>query len=156
MQHLQKTGGGDLLWLTSPRLLSTIRRSNVRTRRRFGSHFLPSCLSLSKECLRTLLKSEASALFLKTAGCMGSFPFRNPSPATCFGLSLVTSHGSPVTSPATLFHPWLPNASANIFSPISTGAKRSRAPSAFHRTPPCRSRTTINIAGSKSAPATLH
>src|SRR5260370_37828235 len=149
MQHLQKTGGGDLLWLTSPRL------PNVRTRRRFGSHFLHSCLSLGKECLRTLLKSEASALFLKTAWCMGSFPFRNSSPATCFGLSLVTSHGSPVTSPATLFHPWLANASANISSPIFTGAKRSRAPSAFHRTPPCRSRTTINIAGSKSVQDTV-
>src|SRR5260370_21530779 len=119
MQHLQKTGGGDLLWLTSPRLPS------VLTRRRFGSHFLHSCLSLSKEYLRTLLKSEASALFLKTAGCMGSFPFRNSSPATCFRLSLATSHGSPATSPSTLFHPWLANASANIFSPISTGAARS-------------------------------
>ena len=57
--------------------------------------------------------------------------------------------------PATLFHPWLANASANISSPISTGAKRSRAPSAFHRTPPCRSRTTINIAGSKSVQDTV-
>ncbi len=44
---------------------------------------------------------------------------------------------------------WHANASVNISSPIFTGAKRSRVPSAFRRTPPCRSRTTINIAGSK-------
>ncbi len=49
---------------------------------------------------------------------------------------------------------WHANASVNISSPISTGAKRSRAPSAFHRTPPCRSRTTISIAGSKLARVT--
>jgi len=34
---------------------------------------------------------------------------------------------------ATLFHPWLANASANISSPIFTGAKKSRAPFAFRR-----------------------
>ena len=61
----------------------------------------------------------------------------------------VANHESPVTSLATLFHPWHANASANIFSPISTGAKKSRAPSAFRRIPPCRSHGTINIAGSK-------
>src|SRR6266852_7957509 len=60
---------------------------------------------------------------------------------------------------ATLFHPWLANDSANTSSPISTGAKRLRAPSAFPRTPLrplqttsvlCESRFIgINIAGSK-------
>src|SRR6266403_5089738 len=61
----------------------------------------------------------------------------------------VANHESPVTSLATLFHPWHAIASANIFSPISTGAKKWRAPSAFRRIPPCRSHGTINIAGSK-------
>src|SRR6266480_5889151 len=54
-----------------------------------------------------------------------------------------------ITSPATLFHPWHANASANTSSPISTGAKRLRAPSAFRRIPPFRYRGTISIAGSK-------
>ncbi len=53
--------------------------------------------------------------------------------------------------PATLFHPWHANASANTFSPIFTGAKRSRAPFAFRRIPRSRSRATISIAGSKLA-----
>src|SRR6266480_2219825 len=56
--------------------------------------------------------------------------------------------------PATLFHPWHANVSANIFSPISIGAKRLRAPFAFRRIPPFLSRQTINIAGSKSVPVT--
>ena len=51
--------------------------------------------------------------------------------------------------PATLFHAWLANASANTSLPISTGAKRSRVPFAFRRIPLCRSRGPINIAGSK-------
>ena len=50
---------------------------------------------------------------------------------------------------ATLFHPWLANASANTSLPISTGAKRLRAPSASRRTPRFRCRGTTNIAGSK-------
>ena len=50
---------------------------------------------------------------------------------------------------ATLFHPWHANASANISSPISIGAKRSRAPSASHRIPLFRYRGTISTAGSK-------
>ena len=50
---------------------------------------------------------------------------------------------------ATLFHPWLANASVSISWKTSNGAKRSRAPSAFRRIPQCRSRATINIAGSK-------
>ncbi len=54
-----------------------------------------------------------------------------------------------VTSPATLFHPWLANASANISSPISIGAKRSRVPFAFRRIPLSRFTRTISIVGSK-------
>src|SRR5882762_2871251 len=50
---------------------------------------------------------------------------------------------------ATLFPPWLANASANTSLPISTGAKRSRAPFASRRIPPFRSRVTISTAGSK-------
>jgi hypothetical protein len=50
---------------------------------------------------------------------------------------------------ATLFPPWLANASANTSSPISTGAKRSRAQFAFRRIPPFRCRGTISTAGSK-------
>src|SRR6266699_5757629 len=56
--------------------------------------------------------------------------------------------------PATLFHPWHANASANIFSAISIGAKRLRAPFAFRRIPPFLSRQTINTAGSKSVAVT--
>ncbi|MCU1316479.1 MAG: hypothetical protein JWN63_1801 [Candidatus Acidoferrum typicum] len=57
--------------------------------------------------------------------------------------------------PATLFPPWHANASANTSSPISIGAKRSRAPFAFRRIPPCHSRGTINIAGSKLVRGTV-
>src|SRR5260370_18204241 len=85
MQHLQKTGGGARLWLTSSLLASAMRRSGIRTRRRFNALFIYSCCSLSKECLRTLLKSKGSALFLKTAGCMGLLPIPE--------LASFTSHG---------------------------------------------------------------
>jgi len=64
--------------------------------------------------------------------------------------SRVTGHQSGVTSLATLFPTWLANASANTSSPISAGAKRSPAPSAFRPIPRYRFRATINIAGSKS------
>ncbi len=57
--------------------------------------------------------------------------------------------------PATLFHPWLANDSANTSSPISTGAKRLRAPSGFPRIPPSRFRATISIAGSRLVPDTV-
>ena len=60
---------------------------------------------------------------------------------------------------ATLFHPWHASVSANTSSPISIGAKKSRAPFAFRRTPSrpslatsvlCESRfTRTSIAGSK-------
>ena len=57
--------------------------------------------------------------------------------------------------PATLFHPWHANASANTSSPISIGAKRLRALSEFRRTPPCLSPGTTNIAGSKLVRGTV-
>ena len=56
---------------------------------------------------------------------------------------------------ATLFPPWLANVSANTSSQISTGAKRSRAPSASRRIPPFRSRATISTAGSKLVRGTV-
>ena len=56
---------------------------------------------------------------------------------------------------ATLFPPWLANVSANTSSQISTGAKRSRAPSAFPRIPRCRCHATISTAGSKSVRGTV-
>ena len=68
MQHLQKNRGGGWLWLTSSLLASAIRRSGVRTRRRFNALFIHSCRSLSKECLRNLLKSKGSTLSSKTGG----------------------------------------------------------------------------------------
>jgi hypothetical protein len=55
--------------------VQTLRRSDVATFPRSDALFIiRSCRSLSKECLRTLLKSEGPALFLKTGGCIG---FRN-------------------------------------------------------------------------------
>ena len=49
----------------------TLRRSDVASFPRSNALFIRSCRSLSKECLRTLLKSEGPTLFLKTAGCVG-------------------------------------------------------------------------------------
>src|SRR5712692_731238 len=68
MQHLQKTGGWGPLWLTSILLTSTFGRFNVRTWQRFNALFIRSFRSLLKECFTTLLHSQGSALFLKTAG----------------------------------------------------------------------------------------
>ena len=59
--------------------------------------------------------------------------------------------GVPRTPPATIFHPWLANASASISSPIYTGAKKSPAPFASLPIPPRLSPTMTNTAGSKSA-----
>ena len=67
----------------------------------------------------------------------------------------LTRCGAAFPAPATLFHPWHANASANTFSLICTGAKRLRAPSAFRRTPPSHSRRTIHIVGSKLAQGTV-
>ena len=94
------------------------------------------------------------------------FDFQLPTVNLLCAPPRVTEHGPRVTSLATLFHPWHANASANTFSPISTGARRSRAPFAFRRIPwrhslatievsEPRSRRTINIAGSKLAQGTV-
>src|SRR5712664_4230040 len=117
----------------------------------------------------TLLFSISSALFAENIRGGGGVQLLSPqaSPRTkgirsnqrlplfIFHESRDTGHGSPVTYTATLFHPWLANASANTSSPISTGAKRSRALFAFRRIPQCSSRATINIAGSKSVRDTV-
>src|SRR2546421_1012430 len=89
-------------------------------------------------------------------------PARSRSLHPCFVTSLLryiitflTWCGAAFPAPATLFHPWHANASANTFSLICTGAKRLRAPSAFRRTPPSHSRRTIHIVGSKLAQGTV-
>src|SRR2546427_5172185 len=76
--------------------------------------------------------------------------FLSPLPRYLLTSLPLGAHRAPL---ATLFHPWHANDSANTSLPTSTGAKRSRAPFAFRRIPPFRFRATINIAGSKSAPA---
>src|SRR6266849_9561934 len=68
MQHLQKTGGWGSLWLTSILLTLTFGSSDVRTWQPFNALFIRSFRSSLKECFTTLLHSQGSALFLKTAG----------------------------------------------------------------------------------------
>src|SRR6266849_840035 len=68
MQHLQKQGGGGVLWLTSTLLTLTFGRSDVRTCQRFNALFIRSFRSLLDEHLPTHLHSQGSSLFLKTAG----------------------------------------------------------------------------------------
>jgi len=55
--------------------ISTFRCSDVRARQRFNALFIRSFRSLLKECFTTLLHSQGSALFLKTAGCTPTLPF---------------------------------------------------------------------------------
>src|SRR5713226_2359793 len=74
MQHLQKTGGGGVLWLTSILLALTIGRSDVRTCQCFNALFIRSFRSLLKECFTALLHSQGSTLFLKTAGVYPALP----------------------------------------------------------------------------------
>jgi hypothetical protein len=66
--------------------------SNVPTFRHFNSLFIHSCRSLSKECLRTLLKSEASALFLKTAGCTPTIPILELIPECIAAIPALSFH----------------------------------------------------------------
>src|SRR5216683_4474918 len=61
----QKTGGCGLLSLTS--ILRTLTL-DVSTWQRFNALFIRSFRSLLKECFTTLLHSQGSTLFLKTAG----------------------------------------------------------------------------------------
>src|SRR5439155_872501 len=56
---------------------------------------------------------------------------------------------------ATLFHTWLANASANTSLPISTGAKKSRAPFASRRIPWRHSLATIEVS-KPSLPRTIN
>ena len=80
--------------------------------------------------------------------------FRLKLPSTC-GAKIPTRSGRAFLPPATLFHPWLANDSASTSLPTCTGAKRSRAPFASPRIPPCRSHGKTSIAGSKLAQDTV-
>src|ERR1700687_5112168 len=88
--------------------------------------------------------SPLAATLTKTIGgsLLASTPLRTlrfdlPSLST-YNLKLTTlTTGSSSYAPATLFPPWHANASANTSSPISIYAKRSLAPFAFRRIPPC-------------------
>ena len=83
--------------------------------------------------------------------CLGGIFSRHCSVLPTFNFQLPTFPQSPLTSPATISHAWLANASASISSPISTGAKKSPAPFASLRIPPCPSRRMTNTVGSKLA-----
>src|SRR5216683_2846129 len=61
----KKQGGCGRLWITSILLTLTL---DVSTWQRFNALFIRSFRSLLKECFTTLLHSQGSALFLKTAG----------------------------------------------------------------------------------------
>jgi hypothetical protein len=52
--------------------VQTLRRSDVATFPRSDALLVRSFHSFTKECLRTLLQPTRSALFLKTAGCVGT------------------------------------------------------------------------------------
>jgi len=109
----------------------------------------------------------------KTPGGGGTAPVREPirEPRDSRVYSLphrfltslpLGAHRAPL---ATLLHPWHANGSANTFLPISTGAKKSRAPFTFRRTPLRPSQATsvlcesrfirTNIVGSKLVPGTV-
>src|SRR6266404_1305919 len=72
----KNTGVGGVLWLTR----NPIRISVLSDRRESKDLSSPVSLlarsfhSLHKECFTTLLQSSASALFLKTAGCVPTIP----------------------------------------------------------------------------------
>src|SRR5467141_3010077 len=161
MQHLQKTRGTSfqpisfsLLPLPAvrrfrPSNVSTFRRSDMPTFQRT----LHSLLSLFEQRVfenpfeirrfRTLSKNSRVC---GIASHSGTRFFTSHQSRTCSDLV-------GVISPATLFHPWHANASANTSLPISIGAKRLRAPFAFRRIPPLHFPETTSIAGSKLAPA---
>ena len=136
MQHLQKTAGWAALLLTRNPDKDFYPQGASRPGDR-PSYPGRIAVRAATGNRRTLLLSR------KDTSCRQALRARRTS------LPPVTNHESPVTSLATLFHPWHANASANIFSPISIGAKRLLAPFAFRRIPQCRSRGTINTAGSK-------
>ena len=151
MQDLQKTGGEGAF------LPSRICHASLATRLKFFSFILLRTLfALTKNS--TLLFSIVSTLFTQKHPGVGHSLRPRVHPRTVetrvsirylitslFSLPL-GEHCVPL---ATLFHPWDANASANTFLPISTGAKRLRAPSASHRIPLSRSLGTTNTAGSK-------
>src|SRR5229473_456743 len=140
MQHLQKQGEGPHDHQSTP--LPRWPELANRPGRLFPCSPSPFNCRVSTSCVPlfhgTRITSHVPCSFFLTSLPPYFLTSRRPPRAACY------------TVPA-----WHANASVNISSPISTGAKRSRAPSAFHRTPPCRSRTTINIAGSKSVQDTV-
>src|SRR6267378_2228111 len=167
MQHLQKYGGG-------------VSNSPARLSLQAGTHPFPCPLSplFSYSCalsyttaLAQLFSSQSvTHSFHRDGGCtlsphLGS-RHSTPIVTLCVQRSflptslpryLLTSfHLGALRAPlATLFPAWLANASANIFSPISTGAKRSRALFASRHIQPFRSRATISTAGSKLVRGTV-
>ncbi len=97
----------------------------------------------------TPLSSIASALFAQNTrgGVSLRLPLFSPF-LTSLPIYFLTSRRASRAACYTVL-PWLANASASTSSPISTGARRSRAPFAFRRIPPLRFRGRTNIAGSK-------
>src|SRR6266850_2910194 len=176
MQHLQKTGGRGVLWLTRhPKKGVCPESAAAEEPRDLSCHSARKHHSMNSFVfmrLRTLFRdgnpvdlffSIASAFFPSPRGVQGTSSIVREAPCGfdpaktdhSFGSTghgtRDTGHESPPRSPATISHPWLANASASISSPISTGAKRLPAPFASLRIPPCPSRRMANTAGSKLA-----
>src|SRR5467141_2941055 len=159
MQHLQKYGGG-------------VSNSPARLFLQAGTHPFPCPLSPLFSYSYALSYTTALAQLFSSQSVTHSFhrdggftpltaSWISPLDANCHTVRptlfsslpryLLTSFplGALRMPLATLFPPWFANASANTSLPISTGAKRSRAPFASRRIPPFRSRVTISSAGSK-------
>src|SRR5882762_6244199 len=157
MQHLQEHGGG-------------VSNFPARLSLQAGTHPFPyplsplfsySCALSYTTALAQLFSSHSvTHSFHRDGGCTPlTASWISPLDANCHTVRPTLLSSLPLgalRAPlATLFHPWHANASANIFSPISTGAKRSRALFASRRIPPFRSRGTISTAGSKSVQDTV-
>src|SRR5258708_3047231 len=112
--------------------------------------------SVSKQTTLTLFRMNT---FEKTGGWGGSPQTVNNPRAPRLRVIFLSSlprylltslplgaHRAPL---ATLFHPWHANDSANTSSPISIGAKKSRAPFAFRRILRFRFHRTITITRSR-------
>ncbi len=124
--------------------VQTFRRSGVRTRRRFNAFFIHSCRSLSKECLRTLLKSEGSALFLKTAGCMGLLPIPELASFTSHGPAPTLSGSPPLLHYSTHGTP-TPRPTLPRRSPLARrDCSRHSRFAAFHRAAPAGRSTLLD------------
>src|SRR5260370_35148298 len=150
MQHLQKTGG-------------TVRRDgrrNIEGRSPTRPRSIPFLFTLLRIPSHngqstTRVESIASARFPSRRRVYPTHPIREIQPLPRYLLTSLPLAALPAP-PATLLHPWHANASANTSSPISTGAKRLRAPFPFPRIPPFRFRHTTNTAVSKLVQATVN